>query len=59
MDKVYGICNLHDGPYLGELTARRPLAVNTFLGRYGLMDFALSNFTNSGIQRMGILIERL
>ena len=58
MKNVFGICNLHDGPYLGELTQNRPLAANTFLGRYALMDFALSNFTNSGINRMGILVEK-
>ena len=58
MAKIFGICNLHDGPNLGGLTVRRPLAANTFLGRYGLMDFALSNFANSGINQLGILIER-
>lgn len=58
MAKIVGICNLHDGPYLGGLTERRPLAANTFLGRYGLMDFAMSNFTNSHISQIGILVEK-
>ena len=49
MRKVLGICNLHDSPKLGLLTEKRPLAAVSFLGRYGLIDFTLSNFTNSGI----------
>lgn len=57
MNKVLGICNLHDGPRLGRLTADRPLGCVTFLGRYGLMDFALSNFTNSEINKICVLVE--
>lgn len=55
MRKVLGICNLHDSPKLGLLTEKRPLAAVSFLGRYGLIDFTLSNFTNSGIDRVAIL----
>ena len=55
--KVLGICNLHDGPHLGQLTKHHPLGVVTFLGRYGLMDFALSNFSNSGIDKVAVLAE--
>lgn len=55
---VYGICNLHDSPRLGQLTENRPLGPTTFLGRYGLMDFTLSNFSNSGINRISILCEK-
>ena len=57
MKSVIGICNLHDAPSLGSLTDNRPLAATTFLGRYGLMDFTLSNFSNSGIDRVFVLIE--
>lgn len=57
MKNVVGICNLHDGPHLGTLTERRPLGTVSFLGRYGLMDFALSNISNSGIDRIAILVE--
>lgn len=57
MRNVVGICNLHDGPHLGGLTKDRPLGAVTFLGRYGLMDFALSDFSNSGIDRIAILAE--
>ena len=57
MNRVLGICNLHDTPSLGQLTKNRPLGSLTFLSRYGLMDFTLSNFSNSGIDRVIILTE--
>ena len=58
MAKVLGFCNLHDAPRLGKLTEKRPIGTVSFLGRYGLMDFALSNFSNSGIDRIDILVDR-
>ena len=58
MAKVLGFCNLHDSPRLGKLTEKRSLGTVSFLGRYGLMDFTLSNFSNSGIDRVGILVDR-
>ena len=58
MAKVFGLCNLHDSPSLEKLTEKRPIGTVSFLGRYGLMDFALSNFSNSGIDRVGILVDR-
>ncbi len=58
MRNVVGIINLHDGPHLGNLTENRPLGTVTLLGRYGLMDFALSNISNSGIDRIGIMVEK-
>ena len=57
MRNVVGIVNLHDGPHLGSITANRPLGTVSLLGRYGLMDFALSNLSNSGIDRIGIMVE--
>ncbi|MCR5506176.1 MAG: glucose-1-phosphate adenylyltransferase subunit GlgD [Bacilli bacterium] len=57
MKKVIGILNLHGEPSLGELTEKRPLGTLTFLGRYGLMDFLLSNYSNSGINIIPILVE--
>ncbi|MGM9873821.1 MAG: sugar phosphate nucleotidyltransferase, partial [Bacilli bacterium] len=54
---VLGICDLHNSPSLGKLTDSRPLAAVTFLGRYGLMDFTLSNFSNSGIDKVAILVK--
>ncbi|HKM11217.1 MAG: glucose-1-phosphate adenylyltransferase subunit GlgD [Bacilli bacterium] len=55
--KVIGFLNLHHSPSLGPLTADRPLASTSFLGRYAFMDFTLSNFTNSRIDEVGILIQ--
>ena len=57
MRKVIGICNLHNEPSLGGLTETRPLGAVTFLGRYGLIDFTLSNFSNSHIDRVYVLIR--
>ena len=57
MDKVVGICNLHDDPNLGELTKNRPCGAVTFLGRYGLVDFTLSNFSNSGFNHVYVLVK--
>ena len=57
MNKVLGICNLHDTPSLGQLTRNRPLGALSFLSRYGLMDFTLSNFSNSEIDKIIILTE--
>lgn len=57
MKDVLGICDLHNSPELGRLTDKRPLGAVTFLGRYGLMDFTLSNFSNSGIDQVAILVK--
>ncbi len=57
MYKVMGLCNLHHSPELGELTASRPLASTSFLGRYAFIDFTLSNFSNSEIDEVGILVK--
>jgi glucose-1-phosphate adenylyltransferase len=57
MIKVFGLCNLHSSASLQELTSARPIASTSFLGRYALIDFPLSNFSNSGIDEVGILIK--
>ena len=57
MEKIIGFCNLHDDPHLGQLTTKRPCGVVSFLGRYGLMDFTLSNFSNSHIDRIYVLVK--
>lgn len=58
MYKVIGICNLHNDPHLGEITKNRPLAALSFLGRYGLIDFTLSNFSNSHIDKVYVLVRK-
>ena len=56
--KVIGMCNLHNEAHLGEITKNRPLAVLSFLGRYGIIDFTLSNFSNSHIDQVYILARK-
>lgn len=58
MAKVLGICNLHRSPDLGLLTEHHPIGAITFLGRYGLIDFTLSNFSNSDIDQIAVLVEK-
>lgn len=57
MNNIIGFLNLHHSPQLGGLTMNRPMASTTFLGRYAFMDFTLSNFSNSGIDQVGILVK--
>ncbi len=57
MRNVLGVVNLHDCPHLGPLTTKRPTGATTFLGRYGLMDFTLSNFANSDVDKVVVLAE--
>ncbi len=57
MPHILGLANLHGAPHLGPLTERRSIASTSFLGRYAFVDFTLSNFSNSGIDQMGILVE--
>ena len=55
LSKVLGLVNLHVNTELGEMTETRPLGVISFLSRYALMDFSLSNLSNSGIDKIGII----
>ena len=55
--KVVGLLNLFDSPSLGNLTKTRTLASTSFLGRFTPMAFSLSNFANSGIDEINILIR--
>ena len=57
MSKVIGICNLHDDPHLGLLTEHRPCGAVTFLGRYVLVVFTLSNFSNSHIDKVYVMVK--
>lgn len=57
MAKIMGIVNLHNSIKLDNITSRRSLASTPFLGRYCFVDFPLSNFVNSGINEIGILIK--
>ena len=57
MARILGFVNLYDSPSLGELTAHRTPASTSFIGRFALIDFALSNFTNARINNINILIK--
>lgn len=57
MAKVVGLVNLHGNVSLGSLTEKRPAASVSFLGRYALVDFVLSNMSNSGIDKVGVLVQ--
>ena len=57
MAKVIGLVNLHTNVSLGALTERRPAASVSFLGRYALVDFVLSNMSNSTIDKVGVLVQ--
>lgn len=57
MKDVIALLDCHNSPELGELTSSRPLASTSFLGRYAFCDFALSNFCNSDIQTVGVLVK--
>jgi len=56
--KVMGIIfsNIYDSS-LGELTNHRTVASLPFGGRYRQVDFALSNMSNSGIYKIGIITK--
>lgn len=55
--KVLGLLNLYSSPELGKLTAKRAPGAVSFMGRFALMDFPLSNFTNSGIDEFSIIVK--
>jgi len=57
MAKTIGLINLHSNISFKALTERRPVASVSFLGRYGMIDFVLSNFSNSDIDSVGVLIQ--
>ena len=57
MAKVLGIIDLHYKVDLGVLTEKRSIASAGIFGRYCFIDFPLSNFANSDINRIGILIK--
>ena len=40
-----------------ELAEHRTLATIPFAGRYRLIDFALSNMVNAGIEKVGVLTK--
>lgn len=57
MAKILGYINLYDSPELGGLTKHRTPASTSFLGRFALIDFALSNFANANVNDLNILVK--
>ena len=58
MNNCIGIINLDENEQKTiELTRRRPLASLPIAGRYRVVDFILSNMTNSGIEGIGIFTK--
>ena len=57
MAKTVGIVNLHSDITFKGLTEKRPVASVSYLGRYGIIDFVLSNMSNSNINTVGVLIQ--
>lgn len=58
MVKAIGLVNLHSDVDFVGLTERRPVASVSFLGRYALIDFVLSNMSNSTIDAVGVMIQK-
>ena len=58
MNNCIGIINLDENEQkTTELTRCRPLASLPIAGRYRVVDFVLSNMTNSGIEAIGIFTK--
>ena len=58
MKNYIGLINLDENEdRIRELTRNRPLASIPFGGRYRIIDFILSNFTNSKIENIGLFVK--
>ena len=58
MKNCIGIINLDENEErLSELTKYRPLASLPIAGRYRVVDFILSNMTNSGIENISLFTK--
>ena len=58
MKNCVGIINLDEKENrMGELVRNRPLAAVPIAGRYRIVDFILSNMTNSGVESIGIFAK--
>ena len=58
MNRCLGIINLDESERrMEELVNNRPLASVPFGGRYRIIDFVLSNMTNSGIESIGVFTK--
>lgn len=51
------INNLQDDRFFKELTRKRTLASVPVLGKYRMIDFPLSSLVNSGVQKVGVMVN--
>ena len=57
MEKLLGIITAnYSTKYPTVLSEARPVASMPFLGRYRVVDFALSNMVNSGVRTVGMVM---
>lgn len=55
---ILGILSFEDNyAHLAGMAATRPIGAVSFLGRYRILDFMISNFTNSGISEIDIFAK--
>lgn len=52
------ICTGDNNPLMRELTLSRDVAAVPFGGRYRCIDFVLSNIVNSGIDNIGVIMQK-
>lgn len=57
MDNALGIVSYDDFAHIPGVNDTRPLPAVSFLGRYRLIDFVLSNMTNSGISNIQVYLK--
>lgn len=59
MNSVLGIVNFADSHiWVQGMQKHRPIGAFSFLGRYSVIDFPISNMTNSGINQIQVYIKR-
>ena len=59
MGKALGIINFSGNHiWVKGLEEYRPIGAFSFLGRYRIIDFPISNMSNSGIERIQVYIRR-
>ena len=56
MTDILGLINLQCPNMMKELSMKRPLASEPFGAKFRLMDFALSNMVNAGIDTVGLIL---
>lgn len=59
MSRAFGIVNFSSSPvWVQGLQSYRPIGAFSFMGRYSVIDFPISNMSNSGIDQIQVYIRR-